>query len=117
MDFELAEELVINNSDKHKKMHLDAQEAMKITAILNSGYHEPKKINYLFSKLIHKDVDESFTLFPPFNTDYGKRISIGKNVFINSGCKFQDQGGIIIGDNVLIGHNVVLATINHDVNT
>lgn len=39
---------------------------------------------------------------------------IGKDVFINSGCHFQDQGGIEIGDGVLIGHNVVLATINHD---
>lgn len=27
---------------------------------------------------------------------------------------FQDQGGIEIGDGSLIGHNVVLATINHD---
>ena len=33
--------------------------------------------------------------------------------FINAGCKFQDQGGIYIEDGVLIGHNAVLATINH----
>lgn len=39
---------------------------------------------------------------------------MGKNVFINSGCRFQDQGGITIGDGALIGHNVVLATLNHD---
>ena len=36
-------------------------------------------------------------------------------MFINSGCHFQDQGGIRIGNGVLIGHNVVLATLNHDV--
>ncbi|MBR1421754.1 MAG: acyltransferase [Selenomonadaceae bacterium] len=41
-------------------------------------------------------------------------MSIGKNVFFNSGCKFQDQGGIEIGDGCLIGHNTVIATINHD---
>ena len=46
--------------------------------------------------------------------DHHDRYShIGKNVFINSGCHFQDQGGIYIGDDVLIGHNVVLATIDH----
>ena len=39
---------------------------------------------------------------------------MGKNVFINSGCRFQDQGGITIGDGALIGHNAVLATLNHD---
>lgn len=35
-------------------------------------------------------------------------------MFINMGCKFQDQGGIFIDDGALIGHNVVLATLNHD---
>ena len=52
-------------------------------------------------------------MFPPFYTDCGRNIHIGKNVFINAGCKFQDQGGIYIEDGVLIGHNAVLATINH----
>ena len=59
-------------------------------------------------------MDESFTLFPPFTTDCGKNISLGKEVFLNAGCRFQDQGGITIGNGVLIGHNVVLATLNHD---
>ena len=27
---------------------------------------------------------------------------------------FQDQGGIEIGDGTLIGHNVVMATLNHN---
>ena len=52
----------------------------------------------------------------PFFTDFGKNIHLGDNVFINAGCKFQDQGGIYIGDDVLIGHNVVMATLNHDEN-
>ncbi len=59
---------------------------------------------------------DDFRVFPPFTTDFGKNIHIGKNVFINSGCRFQDEGGIYIGDNVLIGHNVVLATLNHNEN-
>ena len=36
-------------------------------------------------------------------------------VFINATCKFQDQGGIYIGDDVFIGHNVVLATLDHEI--
>ena len=59
-------------------------------------------------------MDPSFGLFPPFYTDCGKNIHIGKRVFINMGCKFQDQGGIFVDDGALIGHNVVLATLNHD---
>ena len=35
-------------------------------------------------------------------------------MFINADCKFQDQGGIFIDDGALIGHGVVLATLNHD---
>jgi acetyltransferase-like isoleucine patch superfamily enzyme len=65
------------------------------------------------SELAGRQIDNSFGLFLPFNTDCGKNLTIGKRVFINSGCKFQDQGGITIGDDVLIGHNVVIATLNH----
>lgn len=105
---------VIGNSEMHQFMHKVSNEAMKITAELNGRYHEPEEIRTLFSELIGKPVDQSFGLFPPFYTDCGKNITVGKNVFINSGCHFQDQGGITIGDGVLIGHNVVLATLNHD---
>ena len=97
----------------HQFMHTVSQEALKITAEINSGYHEPAELRELFSKLIGKPVDESFAFFPPFYTDCGKNITIGKNVFLNMGCKFQDQGGIFIDDGALIGHNVVLATLNH----
>lgn len=105
---------VLSGSEVHKFMHKVSSEAMRITAELNCGYHEPEEINKLFSKLIGKEVDPSFRMFPPFYSDCGKNINVGKNVFINSGCRFQDQGGITIGDGALIGHNVVLATLNHD---
>ena len=104
---------VVGGSEAHLFMHGTSQEALKITAEINGSYHEPEELRELFSKLIGKPVDESFGLFPPFHTDCGKNIHVGKNVFINMGCKFQDQGGIFIGDGVLIGHNVVLATLNH----
>lgn len=98
----------------HKYMNVLSQEAMKITAELNNSYHTPDEICRIFSKLIGKPVDNTFRMFPPFYTDCGKNINIGKNVFINSCCCFQDQGGITIGDGTLIGHKVVLATLDHD---
>lgn len=90
------------------------QEAIKIGMEINQQYHTPEELIELMSRLTGKNVDRSFRMFPPFYADFGKNISIGKDVFINSGCHFQDQGGIEIGDGTLIGHNVVLATINHD---
>ncbi len=90
------------------------QEAVRIGMELNSQYHTPEEIREIMGRLTGKRIDDTFRLFPPFYTDFGKNITIGKDVFINSGCHFQDQGGIVIGDGSLIGHNVVLATINHD---
>ncbi len=104
---------VQGGGEAHRFMHGVSQEALRITAEINGSYHEPPQLRALFSRLIGQPVDESFGLFPPFYTDCGKNIHIGKNVFINMGCKFQDQGGIFIGDGALIGHNVVLATLNH----
>lgn len=100
--------------DIHNYMVKLSNDAMRITSELNASYHEPEEVRVAFSKLIGKPVDDTFTMLPPFYTDCGKNITIGKNVFINSGCRFQDQGGITIGDGALIGHNVVLATLNHD---
>ncbi|TWT08235.1 sugar O-acetyltransferase [Planococcus sp. CPCC 101016] len=108
-------ESVIGGSQTHQMMHKLSQEALKVTVELNGHYHTPEEVRELFSRLIAKQVDATFALFPPFYTDCGKNINVGKNVFINSGCRFQDQGGITIGDGALIGHNVVLATLNHDV--
>ena len=97
-----------------KVFHKLSQEALKITMEINNKYHSEDEIVDLFSKLTGREVDKSFRLFPPFYTDCGKNITVGKNVFINACCKFQDQGGIIIGNGVLIGHNVTFATLNHD---
>lgn len=107
-------ETVEGGSEMHVFMHEVSQEALKITAELNGSYHTPEQIREIMSRLTGREVDSTFGLFPPFYTDCGKNIKIGKNVFINAGCKFQDQGGIEIVDGALIGHGVVLATLNHD---
>ncbi|MBQ4465078.1 MAG: sugar O-acetyltransferase [Oscillospiraceae bacterium] len=101
--------------DVHLKMHELSQEALRITAEINSRYHEPAELRHLMEQLTGQELDEAFGLFPPFYTDCGKNIHIGKGVFINAGCKFQDQGGIFIGDHCLIGHNTVIATLNHGI--
>lgn len=107
-------ERVVNESETHQFMSMAAFEAMKLTAELNSSYHDLDECRELFSRIIGKPVDETFALFPPFYTDFGRNITVGKGAFINSGCHFQDQGGITIGAGSLIGHNVVLATLNHE---
>lgn len=67
------------------------------------------------SDIIGSKIDESTTIFAPFYTNFGRYISIGKNVFINHACSFLDMGGITIGDNVLIGPKVNLVSENHPI--
>ena len=103
-------------SEYHLFMHELSQEALRITAEMNNAYHTPEELLALMRKLTGQPDFPPFGLFPPFYTDCGKNIHLGRNVFINSGCRFQDQGGVWIGDNALIGHNAVLATLNHNPN-
>ncbi|MCB0887051.1 MAG: sugar O-acetyltransferase [Propionibacteriaceae bacterium] len=94
-------------------MHRVSQGALRITAELNGSYHDEAGVRALLSELIGAPVPDSVVVFPPFRADFGRNIRIGEGVFINSGCAFQDQGGVTIGDGALIGHNVVIATLNH----
>ena len=91
-----------------------SDKARKITFKINGSYHSMIEIRHLLSELFGYKVPDSLRVFPPFYTDFGRNIHVGDNVFINACCQFQDQGGIWIGDGCLIGHNVVFATLNHD---
>ena len=105
----------LNTPEIHDFMHRASDEARRITFELNNTYHTPEEIRALMSRLFGKKVDDSFRVFPPFYTDFGKHITVGKHVFINACCHFQDHGGITLGDGCLIGHNVVFATLNHGI--
>ena len=69
----------------------------------------------LLAVLTGKPVHGSVTVFPPFYSEFGKNLTLGKDVFINIGCRFQDTGGITIRDGALIGHGSTLTTLNHGV--
>ena len=69
------------------------QEAIRLGMELNNQYHTPEELREIMERLTGKKIDSTFRLFPPFYTDFGKNITIGRDVFINSGCHFQDQGG------------------------
>lgn len=91
-------------------------EAQKITMEMNNKYHSPEETRELFAKLTARKIDESCIIIPPFYTEFGKNTKIGKAVFINSCCHFQDNGGIEIGDFTMLGCKVTIATLNHDIN-
>jgi acetyltransferase-like isoleucine patch superfamily enzyme len=93
------------------------QKAIRTTAKLNNLVTDDLQvINAVFSELIGKEVDDTFFVIPPFYSDFGENISVGKNVFVNHACTFMDRGGITLEDNVLIGPKVNLITTNHPIN-
>lgn len=113
LDYASSGSLIVAGSDIHKTMHSISQRALRLTAAINSTYHSPEELRELMSELIAKPLGVDFGLFPPFYTDCGLNITIGRRTFINMGCSFQDWGGIKIGDDCLIGHNCTICTVNH----
>jgi acetyltransferase-like isoleucine patch superfamily enzyme len=107
--------LIEGGSPHHRFMHAAAQEALQVIAEINTGYRTPEEVRALLAQLTGREVDESVNLFPPFYSEFGKNLTFGKDVFINLGCRFQDTGGITIGDGTLIGHGSTLTTLNHSV--
>ncbi|KAA9394869.1 sugar O-acetyltransferase [Kocuria coralli] len=101
-------------TDLAQTMDALANEAIRLCMELNTRYTTPEERVEIMSRITGREVPASFRIFPPFTADCGKNIRLGERVFINSGCRFQDQGGITIGDDALVGHNVVIATLNHD---
>lgn len=106
-------EPIVGGTEAHAMLVRYSNEALRITAELNGTYHQPDQVRSLFSRLTGKEIDKSCFIFPPFYTDFGRNITLGKNIFLNTGCTFQDRGGVTIGDGTQIGQNVVLSTLNH----
>ena len=105
--------LVESGSDHHRFMHGASQDALRIMAELNTAYRTPEQVRALLAELTGRPVDDSVTVFPPFYSEFGKNLTLGKGIFINMGCRVQDTGGITIGDGTLIGHGTTLTTLNH----
>jgi acetyltransferase-like isoleucine patch superfamily enzyme len=79
------------------------------------SYADGDAIRSAWAELTGRAVDETFRLVPPFHSDCGVNISVGRNVFINQGCTLSDIGGIDIGDDVMLGPGVRLITSGHPV--
>ena len=99
---------VVGGSDVHIMFHQLSQEALRITAEINGKYHTPEELHTLLEELWGREVPTSVGLVPPFHTDCGKNTLVGERVFINMGCKFQDQGGITIGDGAVVAAGAVV---------
>lgn len=68
-------------------------------------------IRKLFGK-----VGQNPVILPRFVCDNGKNISVGDNFLINFNGVVLDIAPVIIGNNVMIGPNTLITTVNHPLN-
>ncbi|MEE6075117.1 sugar O-acetyltransferase [Avibacterium paragallinarum] len=73
---------------------------------------ETEKRAVLIQQILGKCKNEPH-INAPFFCDYGCFIEVGENFFANYNCTMLDNGGITIGDNVMLAPNVSLYTVGH----
>jgi acetyltransferase-like isoleucine patch superfamily enzyme len=98
----------------------DLFDRVKIATRLSSelsaySLDDQEAIRGAFEELIGKPVGDPFYLVPPFYTDYGLNITVGRAVFIGYQCAFTGHAAIKIADQVMIAHKVNLVTAGHPV--
>src|SRR5690625_3615246 len=98
----------------YSKIGEEVNRTLGLTKKLNASTDLNEVRKYL-GEIIGEEVDESTTVFPPFYTNVGRNIRLGRNVFINHACSFLDLGGITIEDEVMVGPRVNITSENHPV--
>jgi maltose O-acetyltransferase len=73
----------------------------------------PSKGNFRHITRLLKAKPQQLVMEPGFQCDYGSNISLGENFFANFNCVLLDSGPITIGDNVLLGPDVHVYTVDH----
>lgn len=86
---------------------------IRLCVEMNATATDVDQVRERLGEILGTPVDPSTTVFPPFYTNFGRAISLGKNIFINHACSFLDMGGITLEDDVQIGPRVNLTSENH----
>ena len=109
-----AGEQIPMNDPEYSQIGPVVNRTRKLVHQLNQA-EDASVIRTLLGQITETEIAESTVLFPPFHTNVGVNIKLGKNVFINHACSFLDLGGIRIEDHVMIGPRVNITSENHPV--
>lgn len=97
-----------------RRMAEGVRRAVACTERLNAiPYEERALIAAAWGELTGAPADPTLHLIPPVYSDCGLNLRVGRNVFINQGCRLDDIGGIEIGDDVMIGPGARLISAGH----
>ena len=108
-----AGELLRKDDPEYSKFGEVVSRTIRLCVEMNATATDVDQVRSRLSTIIGAEIDGSTTIFPPFYTNFGRSIRLGKNIFINHACSFLDIGGITIEDDVQIGPRVNLTSENH----
>ena len=74
---------------------------------------QPKRRELL--KVLLAEVGENCYIEPPLHANWGRNTHLGSNVYANFNLTLVDDTDVYIGDSVMIGPNVTIATAGHPV--
>jgi maltose O-acetyltransferase len=80
---------------------------------LNACDPADEKAVFAAMKSFFGSVGEGSNVLPGFVCDNGRNISVGRNFLANYNVTILDIAPVKIGDYVMIGPNVLIATVNH----
>lgn len=85
----------------------------RLTIFNNTAPDDPKGRMTALTDLLQNPVQA--WIEPPFYCCYGYNIHIGKGTYLNFNCNFIDDGKIEIGERVMFGPAVTIATVGHPI--
>ena len=95
-----------------------AKEQLECLEILYDYNHtrpsESQKREQILKNLL-AEIGENCYIEPPHHANWGKYTHFGNNVYANFNLTLVDDTDIFVGDNVMFGPNVIIATAGHPV--
>ena len=95
-----------------------AKEQLECLEILYDYNHtrpsESQKREQILKNLL-AEIGENCYIEPPLHANWGKYTHFGNNVYANFNLTLLDDTDIFVGDNVMFGPNVIIATAGHPV--
>ena len=95
------------------------EEQLAYLDLMDEYNRTPRRLQAERAEMLKKlfaEVGENCYIESPYFANWGgHHVHLGSNIYANAGLKLVDDTPIYIGDNTMIGPNVVLATAGHPI--
>lgn len=103
--------------DMRKPEEADPAEGIRCAQLcfkINHTMPMTEEYNLLISELFLGNISEGSRVMPPVTVVRGNNVKIGHNVVVMNNALFMGAGGITIEDDVMVAANAQLISNNHD---